>query len=132
MGKKKNGEAAAEQGNTKAAQKEAVRRAVEALGGSADIEALSSWIKENTSTPVENKLIGLYKYHMGPKKAKAGGKKRGRPRKHPEAAVTNGPSAKASPPSKKMVAVEDMRVVKGLLSRYGAGPIREVVELLAK
>ncbi len=131
MGKKKNGEAAAE-GNTKAAQKEAVRQAVEALGASADIDALANWIKENTSTPVENKLIGLYKYHMGPKKPKAGGKKRGRPRKHPEAAVTNGPSAKAAPPSKKMVAVEDMRVVKGLLSRYGAGPIREVVELLAK
>ena len=140
MGKKKNGGASPEEKgseNSKAPiHRDAVAKALGALGESAKVPALTDWVNENLGLGMNTRQVGLHRYHILPKKAKA--MKRGRPpgsknKVQPEAA-SNGMSAKAPKPAAgkmAMVAVEDMRVVKELVGRYGSEQVRQMLDVLA-
>jgi hypothetical protein len=133
MGKKKNSEAAAtEKEAATAARREAVQHAIGALGEKASLSDLAAWVKENTGLDVDNRQVGLFRYHMSPKKAKAR-KKRGRKKAH-AAQTSNGPAptAKSESKVKGMVAVHDLRVVKELVGRYGPAQIRELIDFVHK
>ena len=140
MGRKKNGGAAAEAKGSDKSQapihRDAVAKALSALGHGADVPALTDWVNENLGLGMNTRQVGLHRYHILPKEQKA--KKRGRPpgRKNkakPEA-DSNGSPAKApkAAPAKSMVAVEDMRVVKELVGRYGSAGVLEMLEVVAK
>lgn len=134
MGKKKNGESSVtEKAAATAARRDAVQKAIEALGQKASLDDLRIWVKENTGLDVDNRQVGLFRYHMSPKKAK-GGKKRGRKPKAQAASTANGPAAKAKsePKPGAMIAVHDLHVVKELVGRYGPAQIHELIDFVRK
>jgi hypothetical protein len=76
--------------------------------------------------------VGLHRYHLLPKKPRAR-KKGGRKAKRQAAAANNGPAAKpAASRTATMIAVEDLRVVKALVKRYGYDRVREVLDVLTR
>jgi hypothetical protein len=98
---------------------EAVRRALGALGHHAKPVALHSHILREFNLDIQPNMISSYKSTI--LKGKSTGKKRGRKPKS-EVAAGNATSG---------VNIKDLKAIKELMMRLGAGHVRELLELLA-
>ncbi|MFO0878794.1 MAG: hypothetical protein U0840_15740 [Gemmataceae bacterium] len=99
-------------------RKEAVIRALEAIGPKAEMDRYASFIKENFGIEMPNKVIGIHIYHLRrDRRKKATGES---PRR-----------ANASTSGGKDVSFEEIRLVRGLLKRHGAARIKDLIELLS-
>jgi hypothetical protein len=120
MAKKKNGEAAEAEAKSNA-NRDAVSKAMEVLGNKAEASDMADYIKQNFNLDIENKVIGIHRHHIlkGRKKAAAGGspRKPGRPVGRPAGGGD--------------VSLNEIRVVKDLVSRHGAKRVLEMIELLS-
>ncbi len=103
---------------------EAVLRALEVLGPDAKPLAIQQFVKDQFGVEIATKVISVYKGKLA-----KGRRKRGRPaRKAKETAVAaSAPKAGGN----AEVTIKDLRAIRELRERVGAGRLRELLELLA-
>jgi hypothetical protein len=117
MAKKKNGEATEAEAKSNA-NREAVSKAMEALGNKAEAADMADYIKKNFNLEIENKVIGIHRHHI----------LKGRKKK---AAAAGGPRKVGRPAAGGDVSLNEIRLVKELVSRHGAKRVLEMIELLS-
>lgn len=124
MARKKNGEGAEAEGQSNP-KREAVAKAMEALGKKADPSAMASYIKDHFNLDIENKVIGIHRHHI----------LRARRKQARASATGTGPKRRGRPPgsssSSGELSLNDVRLVKDLVSRHGAKRVHELIELLS-
>jgi len=98
---------------------EAVRRALGALGHHAKPAALHGHILREFNLDIQPNMISSYKSTI--LKGKSNSKKRGR---KPKSEVVAGNATSG-------VNIKDLKAIKELMMRLGAGRVRELLELLA-
>jgi hypothetical protein len=103
---------------------DAVRRALETLGADAKPLDIQRFVKEHYDIDISTKVISVYKGKLG-----RTGRRRGRPgrKPRPEPAAASAPRATAA----GEVTMKDLRTIKELSDRVGAGRLRELLELLS-
>jgi hypothetical protein len=118
----------------KVSKKEAVRRALKALGKGATPSALRPWIKQQFGIEMSNDHISTAKGEIlrgkgGKGKTKAAGQARTAARQpaRPAAPLSSGPG-----PAAGTVSLDDVRLVKALVARVGPGQLRGLLDLLAR
>ncbi|MBI1913752.1 MAG: hypothetical protein HYS12_03215 [Planctomycetes bacterium] len=138
MAQKKEG-AAPEQGQGAQAveqpaknKMDAVRRALAKLGRTAKPAQIREHVKNRFGMDLSADLISTYKGEI--KRKRKGKKKKGAKK---QAAAPAAPPAKQPPrpPAKSAAAaisLEDMRLVKGLVTRVGPDALKGVIELLSR
>jgi hypothetical protein len=115
-----NGTDTAESNGVGGNKMEAVRRALGALGGNAKPTALHSHILREFKLDISTNMISSYKSTIL-KSSGSTGKKRGRKPKSETMAVTTMSNG----------VIDDLRTLKELVTRLGAGGVRELLDLLA-
>jgi hypothetical protein len=107
---------------------EAVRRALEELGPDAKPLAIQEHVKDRYGVEITTKVISVYKGKLGKR-----GRKRGRPGRKPKAEVVAAaaPRVAGHVAGHAEVTIKDLRAIKELSDRVGAGRLRELLELLA-
>src|SRR5262249_14422945 len=115
-------------------KKEAVRRALKALGKDATPSAMRPWIRQQFGVEMSNDHISTAKGEIlrgryGKARTKAAGKARAaaRPPAPPAA-----PSPSRPGPAAGTVRLDDLRLVKGLVARLGPGQLRGLIDLLSR
>lgn len=126
MGKKKS-EETLDRDAQKAADREAVGKAIAALGQDADIKDMHEWIQTNCGFDIENKLIGIHRYHILPKPDAAKKVAKGKGKRQP-VADDNGEAPKATSSKPDMIALTDIALIKQLVERYGHAPVRQLID----
>jgi hypothetical protein len=122
MAKKKNINGA----DKKAQEREGVRKALEALGDKADVHELHEWIKSNHGLTVDNKIIGIHKFHILPKDPSKGRPGRKPKKKGKGKAASNGAPAKAAAP-RSSISFDDLKTLQQLVGRYGRVTLKDLI-----
>lgn len=124
MAKKKSEEGAEASGQSNP-KREAVAKAMEELGDKAKVADMASYIKDNLNLDIQNKVIGIHRHHIlraRRKQARAG-------------ATGAGPKRRGRPPGSSAprgdLSLNDVRVVKDLVSRHGVKRVQELIELVS-
>jgi hypothetical protein len=127
MAAKKNGGPQGPGGITKW---DAVRQALEAMGGDAKPLAIQAYLKDHLGMEVKTNLISVYKKDLA---KKAGKKKRA---KMPAAARKDGAGDQAlvqpKPAAPGGILLEDILAVRNLVNRLGAAPLHTLIDAFAK
>ena len=119
---KPDGAAGAGNGGGKVNQMEAVRQALGVLGMKAAPKEIQAHLKEQMGLDMSANMISSYKSSIRKKAGLRG--RRGRRKKAPETAE----AIPAAPvPSGDGISIKDLRALKDLADRLGAGRFREVV-----
>jgi hypothetical protein len=107
---------------------ELVLRALQTLGWDAKPLAIQEFVQENYGVEISTKVISVYKGKLAKQ-----GRKRGRPGRKPraETAVAAAPRPAAPRRAAGEVTMSDLRTIKELTDRVGAGRLRELLELLS-
>ena len=113
---------------------EMVRQALAELGKGAKPLQIRAFVKDRFGAELNTNLISYYKKTLARKRAR---KKKGAAPKaggQPEQQSAQVPPAQARAPAaaRPGIGLDDLRLVKELVARLGPGPLRDLIDLLAR
>jgi hypothetical protein len=107
---------------------DAVRQALETLGGDAKPLAIQDYLKDNLGMEVKTSLISVYKKHL----AKRAGRRPAAQGKAKARAGENKAVVQPKPPAAGGIPLDDILYVKGLVGQFGPDQLHTLIDAFTR